>query len=114
MHSDQLLDFLHHRWWTYSPRSATWIEHATHGFNLFEGAAWTVFAALVLARFVRHRRSWVEVPYALAFLTFGLTDFREASALDSWLIALKAVNLVALFGLRRWVIRRCYPESRVY
>lgn len=110
-----ILDLLiHHRWWTYSPRSATWIEHATHGFNLVEGAAWTVFAGLVLARWARHRRSPAEPVYAVAFLTFGLTDFREAYALDSWLIAAKLANLVALFALRRYVIRNCYPESRLY
>ncbi|WP_337176647.1 hypothetical protein [Paludisphaera sp.] len=84
-----------YRWWTYVPRSATWIEHATHGFNLFEGAAWVVFAGLVLTRWARHRRSRVEPVYALAFLTFGLTDFREAYALDSWLIAVKLVNLIS-------------------
>ena len=103
-----------HRWWTYSPRSATWVERATHGFNLFEGCAWTAFAALVLARWARHRRSRVEPVYALAFLTFGLTDFREAYALDSWLIAAKLVNLIVLYALRRYVVRNCYPESRVY
>jgi hypothetical protein len=110
-----VLDLLfHHRWWTCSPHSATWIEHVTHGFNILEGAAWTVFAALVLARWARHRRSRVEPAYALAFVTFGLTDFREAYALDSWLIAIKLVNLLALFSARRYVIRNFYPESRLY
>ncbi|MDG3004690.1 hypothetical protein [Paludisphaera mucosa] len=109
---DDLL--IHRRWWTYAPRTATWIEHATHGFNPFEGTAWVVFAGLVLARFVRRGRSRVEVVYALAFFTFGLTDFREAYALDSWLIGIKALNLVALFGLRAHVIRRCHPEGRLY
>lgn len=109
-----LFDFVQRRWWTYSPRQATWVEHATHGFNLFEGTAWTVFATMVLARFARHRRSWVEVPYALAFFTFGLTDFREAYALDSRLLVAKLINLVVLFALRRHVIRGFYPESRVY
>lgn len=105
---------IHRRWWTYSPKTATSIEHATHTFNLFEGAAWTAFAALVLARYARHRRSRVELVYALAFFTFGLTDFREAYALDSWLIAVKLVNLIALFALRRHVIRTCYPGRRLY
>ena len=58
--------------------------------------------------------STVEPVYALAFFTFGLTDFREAYALDSWLIAIKLANLVALFALRRYVLRQCYPESRLY
>lgn len=105
---------IRHRWWTYSPRSATWIEHAMHGFNLFEGAAWIVFAVLVLARWARHRRLRAEPAYALAFFTFGLTDFREAYALDSWLIAIKLANLFVLFALRRHVIRGGYPQCRLY
>ncbi len=114
MTSQWLLDLIQRRWWIYSPQKATWIEHATHGFNLFEGTAWTVFAALVFARFARYRRSWIEVPYALAFFTFGLTDFRESYALDTWLLVVKLMNLVVLFALRRYVIRNFHPESRVY
>ena len=52
-----------------------------------------IMAALVLARFLRSCHSSVEIVYALAFLTFGLSDFREAYSLTSWLIWLKAANL---------------------
>ena len=60
------------------------------------------------------RRSPLEIGYALAFVTFGLTDFREAYALDSWLIWLKLVNLLVLLRFRGLVIRRFYPESKLY
>jgi len=40
-----------------------------------------LIAALVVRRFMRHRRSWLETVYALAFVTFGLSDFVEARQL---------------------------------
>ncbi len=60
-----------------------------HFFNLFEGCVWLVFAALVIRRMMAGRPFQDRRGYALAFLTFGLTDFREAYALDSWPIWLK-------------------------
>ena len=68
----------------------------------------------IAASSLRHRRSRLELAYALAFLTFGLTDLREAFALQSWLIWVKLMNLLVLFGLRRIVIQRYYPTSRLY
>jgi hypothetical protein len=49
-----------------------------------------------------------------AFVVFGLTDFREAYRLESWLLLFKGINLVALLWLRHTVIRRWYPASKVY
>jgi len=56
----------------------------------------------------------LELLYAVAFVTFGASDFREAIALETWLILAKGVNLVALVWLRRTVLTRCYPTSRTY
>jgi hypothetical protein len=75
---------------------------------------WVILSGLVLRRFLGNRRSTIEVVYALAFFTFGLTDFREAYALQSWLIWLKAANLLALLWLRSRVITRYYRESKLY
>ncbi len=47
-----------------------------------------------------------------AFFAFGLTDFRDAYALKSWLIWLKAANLLALLWLRSLVISRYCRESK--
>lgn len=102
------------RWWTYRSGNPAWFEVPYHAFNLFEGGAWVVLSGLVLRRYLKRRRSAVEVLYALAFFTFGLTDFREAYALDSWLIWLKGANLLVLLGLRSFVIGRYYPESTLY
>ena len=101
-------------WWTYRSASTPWVEVPYHAFNLFEGAVWVALSGLVLRRFLKYRHSNLEVMYALAFFTFGLTDFREAYALQSWLIWLKAANLLALLRLRAVVIKRYYPKSKLY
>ena len=76
---------------------------------------WAAFPALVLFRRRKGEgRSGLELWYALAFSTFGLTDFREAYALTSWLIWVKLANLIALARLRAVVIRRFYPTSKLY
>ncbi len=102
------------RWWQYHPKTSSWVEFVYHNFNLFEGVVWFLMAGLVARRYQAHRHSWVEGIYALTFLTFGLTDFREAVALDSWLIWLKLVNLIMLMKIRAWVIRKYYPTSRLF
>jgi hypothetical protein len=101
-------------WWAYPPAKPSWYEVPYHAFNLFEGAVWVIFSGLVLIRFLRRRNSTVEVVYAAAFFAFGLTDFREAYTLQSWLIWLKAANLLVLLWLRALVIRRYYPGSKLY
>ncbi len=115
MDLNRTADYLLFRtWWAYRAGNPSWIETSLHVFNLFEGMAWVVLSGLVLLRFLRHRRSAIEIVYALAFFTFGLTDFREAYALQSWLIWLKAANLLLLVWLRFIVIRRYYPQSKLY
>lgn len=103
---------LTHTWWRYN--SAETLSQAYHYFNLVEGTAWIVFAGLVLGRFTRHRKSSLELLYAVAFLSFGVTDFVEANRLTSGLLLLKGANLAVLLWLRAQVIRRFYPESKVY
>jgi hypothetical protein len=101
-------------WWTYDPSDQSAHSIFVHWFNLFEGTAWLIFAALVFRRHLKFRRNRIEVVYALTFVAFGLTDFREAYFVESWLLWLKLAILFALFCLRRSVMRRFYPESRVY
>jgi hypothetical protein len=99
-------------WWRYNPTET--LSQAYHYFNLVEGAAWMAFAGLVLGRFAQHRKSSFELFYAVAFLSFGLTDFFEAYRLTSGLLLLKGANLAVLLWLRAQVIRWFYPESKVY
>jgi hypothetical protein len=115
MDLQRLADLLWFRvWWRYPDPLDPWFSPPYHVFNLFEGACWLVFAGLVFRRYRTFRHSSLEIPYALAFFSFGLTDFREAYVLESWLVWVKLVNLLVLIGLRRIVIRRWYPESRLY
>lgn len=114
---DTLIDWLFTRqWWTYNP-SADWYAQPYHWINLVEGVFWLGFAVAVLRRWQKAGREHdgtLEVCYALAFVMFALSDFREAYAVHSWLILFKGVNLVVLLRLRWLVIRRWYPQSKTY
>ncbi|MBM81123.1 MAG: hypothetical protein CMJ78_11095 [Planctomycetaceae bacterium] len=109
------LDILFVRtWWEYSADTPDSFTQFYHWFNLAEGTAWLIFAVLVFWRFCTQRKSSVEVFYALLFLTFGLSDIREAWIQTSWLIWLKLFNLLALFSVRRRVMRQCYPDAKLF
>ncbi len=115
LNSKQVVHFLVFRtWWTYRSGNPDWFEIPYHFFNLFEGMIWVILSIQVLVRYIRHRCSAVEIVYAGAFFAFGLTDFREAFSLESWLIWIKAANLLALIRLRSIVIKRHYPASKLY
>lgn len=109
-----LRDWLTTTWWSYGSDRASWFSAAYHWFNLGEGAAWCLLAALVARRFARNRYSPLDLIYAAAFVTFGASDFREAFCLQTWLIAAKGANLVLLLAFRRNLLRRFYPASRSY
>jgi len=104
-------------WWSWS-RSANdpvnWMDRACHYFNFVEATAWFVFSLLVVSRWRRSRCSHLELWYALAFVLFGISDVIEAWVLKSWLLWWKAINLLALFLLRRVVMRRFYPMAKVF
>jgi len=101
-------------WWRYQPSDNHWFNSAYHWFNLAEGCIWLVFAGLVLIRYFKHRKSCIELWYALAFATFAVSDFREAWQQSSWLIWLKLFNLMALARLRRRVMSVYSPNAKVY
>lgn len=101
-------------WWRYDPEDRSLFSVSYRTFNLIEGAVWIAFGVLVLRRFLKYRRSRTELWYAAAFFLFGLTDFREAYAMQSWLLCVKLGVLIALLWLRSIVMRRHFPESKVY
>ncbi|MEX2119226.1 MAG: hypothetical protein WD847_06420 [Pirellulales bacterium] len=109
-----MLEFLFTTWWTYEPNSGELFSSIYHWFNLVEGVLWCLLAALVLRRYLRYGRTPLEPVYAFSFLAFGATDFFEAYRLPTWLIALKAVILLALVIERRHLLRHHYPMSRSY
>jgi hypothetical protein len=101
-------------WWQWQPERAGPLDVAYRWLNIVEGAAWLALAIAVVVRHSRRGGGWLNWPYATAFAVFGLSDFREAVALQSWLIGAKGVILLALLALRRAVISRYYPGSRTY
>ena len=101
-------------WWQYTPDDVQWFTAIYHWFNLAEGCAWVVCSWLVFRRFLIHRKSRSEICYAVAFLTFAITDFVEAWEQSSWLIWLKLVNLIVLIQLRRTIMSRYYPTAKLY
>jgi hypothetical protein len=110
---DRLVTSFLYPLWVYDPTGDLSV-HIYSWVNRIEGVFWLAFAGLVLARFLRHRRSALELAYALAFLTFGLSDFVEAFIVQPWLILFKGINFAAIIVLRWIVIGRYYPESRTY
>jgi len=107
------MTLLTHVWWAYPAANPTPFDQLYRTLNLVEGTLWCVLAVVVIWRFFRHRNSGLEVVYALAFVTFGVSDFREAVSLPTWLILAKGINLLVLFALRAHIIRTYYPTSRL-
>ena len=101
-------------WWIYDAEEPLGFSACYHWFNILEGLVWLVFSALVLLRFLRHRQSRIELCYFALFAAFGVSDFVEAWQQSSWLIWLKLINLSGLVWTRERVMRRHYPEARVY
>lgn len=104
-------------WWKWNRPSSeplTMSDLACHYFNLIEATAWFTFAVLVIWRWLRFRKSWLEVAYAAAFVMFGVSDAIESQVLTSWLLWWKAFNLLILFRLRSLILRRFYPDRRLF
>jgi hypothetical protein len=108
-----MIDVFTNTWWNYHAGDG-WFGFLYSWFNVVEGCLWILLAGLVLLRFLKHRRSKLELLYAFTFLTFGLTDFWESFSLTTWLIFAKGINLAILLWLRRYVLRHFYPEHKTY
>lgn len=98
-------------WWRYDSQDNSWWSEIYHAFNLLEGVVWLILGVLVARRFRTFRRSRLEVLYSVAFFTFAASDFREAWQQSSALILFKLCNLIALFWLRRRIMRHFYPDA---
>jgi len=82
-------------------------------FNALEAAAWFAIGAWVFARYLRNRKSPLEILYAVLFVAFGLTDIREIASLPVWLLLLKAIILAAIVAIRGNLKRHHYPTLRL-
>lgn len=104
-------------WWTWSrPETEPylWSEIAGHYFNYVEALAWFLFAGFVFFRWLRHRHSFVEILYALGFVTFGISDWIESERLTSWLLWWKGANLGMLLWLRHTIKSKWYPTAKIF
>jgi multisubunit Na+/H+ antiporter MnhE subunit len=101
-------------WWRYEPSGLSTFSTIYHWFNLAEGVVWCVIALFVFRRYLKSRKSKVEIVYAIAFVTFGLSDFIESEILTGWLIVSKGINLLLLFVLRGVILKRHYPTSKTF
>lgn len=115
---DTLIDGLwRHTWWSFAGSQDPVHAWVYRSINLIEGLFWIGFCVAVWVRRQRQpvdRRRPIEHWYALAFFVFALTDFREAVALQSWLIWIKLINLFVLLWLRKRVMTTLYPDSKVF
>lgn len=104
-----------HEWWKFNPQGPVGELIWQCYFNVFEGVSWLVFSGLVVRRFRRSRKSsCLELSYAAAFALFGVSDFIQAYRLTSWLLVWKLANLIVLLVLRHVVMKRHYPESKLF
>ena len=112
--TSSVLNTLWTPWWTWNRESAALGDWVYRCFNLFEAAAWFVFAFLVLDRWRRNRTARIEIAYSVSFAIFGPTDIAEAWQQSLPLLLIKGVVLVVLLTLRSWVRTNCYPTARLY
>lgn len=82
--------------------------------NTVEGMAWIVIGFLVLHRAKWIKASLLECVYFIAFILFGVSDFIEVSTYPLWLAFWKLFNVLTLLYVRSLVMRRMYPQAKVY
>ena len=81
-------------------------------FNFLEAIAWCSIGVYVFARFLRNRKSWLEIIYTLLFFVFGLTDFKELQNLPLWLLAFKGIIFASII-YTRYLLKPFYPRLTI-
>ena len=81
-------------------------------FNFVEALAWHAFAIFVLYRFLRRRKTRVELLYAFSFLLFGLSDLIEMGGLSVGLLLFKGACIAAILAARQHVLH-FYPGKKI-
>lgn len=74
-------------------------------FNWFEAVSWFCLACYVWWRFVKHRRTKLELIYGFYIFVFGLTDVFEVYQLTIGLFLTKALVLLSILVCRYYVVR---------
>jgi hypothetical protein len=107
------MNWLTDPWWSYNSSTGTLFPAIYHWFNICEACIWLICAGIVLARYIRNRHSPLELLYAAAFISFAITDFREAFQVGFTLVIVKLLNLALLLYLRSLVLKRFYPTHKI-
>ena len=81
-------------------------------FNFTEAMTWILIGAYVFVRFLRSRKSNLEIIYTLLFFIFGLTDFRELQNLPIWLLVFKGLIFVSIL-YTRYLLKQFYPRLTI-
>ena len=74
-------------------------------FNWFEALSWFCLAAYVWGRFIKYRRTRLELIYGFYILVFGLTDMFEVYQLTAVLFLTKVLVLLSILVCRFYVVR---------
>lgn len=80
-------------------------------FNWFEAVGWFCFACYIWLRFLKFRRTPLELIYGLYFCIFGVTDVLEVYRLTLGLFATKAIVLLSILVCRHYVLQS-YPDRK--
>jgi hypothetical protein len=107
-----IMEFMFTELWRYSASDPSPYQPIYRTINAVEACFWFGFCIAVCIRYARHRKSILEIGYAIAFLLFGLSDVAEMFVVTPALIAAKAVVLVVLLLLRYILIKWYYIGSR--
>ncbi|SHJ77018.1 hypothetical protein SAMN02745181_2562 [Rubritalea squalenifaciens DSM 18772] len=90
----------------------TWFDWLYVSFNWGEAAAWLGLALFICGRFLRERKTRLELVYAFCVAAFGLTDALEVYQLTVGLLLTKALVLLSILVCRNCV-SRAYGEHKI-
>jgi len=82
-----------------------WFDTLYVSFNWFEAAAWFALALFIWGRFLKYRRTKIELSYGFYVFVFGVTDVLEVYELTVNLLLIKAAVLCCILACRAYVIR---------
>ena len=74
-------------------------------FNYAEAACWFICAGMVIVRYVKLKKSKMEILYGLSFFAFSLTDVMETCGTTLLLLMLKGVCILALLAFRKLALQ---------
>lgn len=80
-------------------------------FNWFEAFGWFAFSCFIWLRYLKQRRTPLELIYGLYICLFGLTDVLEVYKLTVGLFATKAIILLSILVCRHYVLQQ-YQDTK--